>query len=94
MTDHLPECPVDVTVDYRVDCICPALRACEQRVREDERRKWSVHQDRLLTVRTDAYEQGLQAARAAVADVAIRKLWPEEPITDALAAIDALAGES
>jgi len=30
--DHLPECDVDTTVNYRVDCICDRLRQAEQRV--------------------------------------------------------------
>lgn len=49
MSDHLPECGQycdgkppkcrggDCTLCDEVDCICPALRACENRVREEER---------------------------------------------------------
>lgn len=47
MSDHLPECPVPEMdglwglpmhpEDAKANCICPSLRACEQRVREDER---------------------------------------------------------
>lgn len=34
MSDHLPECYKEGSTD---SCICDELRACEQRVREDER---------------------------------------------------------
>lgn len=49
MTDHLPECPAPLCdwgdpsakcmgyEDCHHLCCCAALRACEQRVREDER---------------------------------------------------------
>lgn len=37
MTDHLPECEWSDNTRVNRHCICPALRACEQRVREEER---------------------------------------------------------
>ena len=37
MTEHLPECPVAVARPGTfTSCICDRLRACEQRVREDQ----------------------------------------------------------
>jgi hypothetical protein len=42
----------------------PALLAA---AREDERGKWTIHQDRLLTVKTDGYEQGQRDEREACA---------------------------
>lgn len=46
MSNHLPECPYVVFDQQGLipatvipgGCICPALRECEQRVRDDERR--------------------------------------------------------
>ena len=37
MNEHLPECPVAVARPGTfTSCICDRLRACEQRVREDQ----------------------------------------------------------
>lgn len=86
MTDHLPECCMNM-YDAPPDghCICPALRACEQRVRDEHGLE-----------RLRAYEKGckvgVQAARDAVASVpwfdrfALGRRFRNE----ALAAIDAL----
>lgn len=77
---HLPECPWDG------DCICNALRSCEERVRREE---WMA---------SDIYAMGrddaLEAAHDAVA--AIRGRWVFGPRIykhDALTAIDVLQKE-
>lgn len=77
MTDHLPEC--DAFPDYNDGyggCICPALRACEQRVREDGLYVSGVNV---------GYEFGLRRAREAVA-----KVPPYEYEMNPCAAIDAI----
>ena len=74
--DHVEECPsyyVDCwgTVcycDYEHICMCRELRACEQRVREDERSN-NFTQDDHANGMTEAYQRGLDAAREAVKGV-------------------------
>ena len=114
MSDHLPECPcnhadergcflISAETDRCVDCICPQLRACEQRVerewiehcnrveqrvREDERALIAVEQTTLAELNAE-YRKGLDAAREAVERVST--LF--EPLGPALAAIDALREE-
>ncbi len=104
MTDHLPEC---LRYDYPTEsanepCICPALRACEARMEarnqgfadmasfelgKREERKRSA------ALIADAYAAGVQAARDAVEalEPVVRGIGMK---ADALAAIDALKGES
>ena len=82
MSDHLPECPVpDMDglwglpmhpEDAKANCICPSLRACEQRAGKEAA-------DRVMSMRyrvdagwqemkeARAYATGVQAARGAVA---------------------------
>lgn len=99
MSDHLPECPcnhadergcflISAETNQCVDCICPQLRACEQRVLEDERALIAVEQTTLAELNAE-YRKGLDAAREAVERVST--LF--EPLGPALAAIDALRGE-
>ena len=74
--DHVEECPsyyVDCwgTVcycDYEHICMCRELRACEQRVREDERSNNFTPDDHANGM-TEAYQRGLDAAREAVKGV-------------------------
>lgn len=87
---HLPECD-----DWRIGarrgvraCICPWLRACEARVRHEPVGSCIKHYDA-------GYAAALDAARDAVAAQDPR--WSvdyADAIRDALAAIDALRGES
>lgn len=101
MSNHMPECP-HVPGDYLfgapIGCICPELRAYEQRVRDEIAADgpWFrsvVHQ--CCEDKHTAYAAGVQAARDAVAaemDAAINVCG--ECTDVALAAIDALRGES
>lgn len=89
MSDHLPECPW-ADRGYAFPCICDRLRACEQRVFQ-EQIKGRQH-DMVM-----AYLRGLDAAREAVAALPIsggfttpEGRFEEVLKTDALAAIDAL----
>lgn len=83
MTTHLPECAVLRPADnyYGGACICPSLRACEQRVLEDE---FSYKGD-IDTAYGQGWDAALDAAREAVA--ALPRLTGVEA---ALAAIDTL----
>lgn len=83
MTDHLPECPIRQGEE---PCVCPELRACEKRVRDEE--------DRMVPIiRRNEFQRGLDAARDAVA--ALADATPDyHTLTDALAAIDALRGDA
>lgn len=88
--DHLPECPfgVELTNGSTVMlCICSQLRACEQRVREEQEMQ-----------RLRAYEKGckvgVQAARDTVAARLTRMGYDTEDTNPYLAAIDALAGQN
>lgn len=93
MSDHLPECAVLRPADnyYGGACICPSLRACEQRVRHEG-----------LGVCIQHYDAGVQAAREVVAALAPTTVAFHGPlpvvhnvrITEALSAIDALRGEA
>lgn len=75
MSGHLPECPAADPVwhpDYSAPCICDALRACEQRVREEESRNviGSVSLAAIGEANLQQYQlgfsEGLDAAREAV----------------------------
>lgn len=93
MTDHLPECLMSPALTVR-PCICPELRACEQRVR---RRVANDAEIVYAEVERAAYAAGVQDARDAVA-----ALTPMRTLTgvrtfskrEALAAIDALKGDT
>lgn len=90
---HLPEC-LTTTYDAEVWCICDRLRACEERLREG----WCISSCG-NTHYTIGYEEGLDAARDAVAAQHLRTEdgqilrqggdW-EHAVDRALAAIDAL----
>lgn len=116
---HLPECPVPEMdglwglpmhpEDAKANCICPSLRACEQRVRENERQKirtsylTGIQVSEVNKAYVSGYSRALDAAREAVA-----ALIPRFTQTDgwlmgqeiwaaldiALAAIDALREET
>ena len=94
MTEHLPECPTENAVCHKawptshecVDCrcICPELRACEQRMREEHRHRCSgcdwCYSDGVL--------EALDAARKAVSAL------PEYRMRDTcIAAIEQLREE-
>ena len=108
MNDHLPECPksdVGGIALYGDQCLCPVLRACEQRVRDEIAAdgpwfKSVVHQCCFDTY--TAYADGLDAAREAVEIVppSLYSYRPDESLRDVgiwksnvLAAIDALREE-
>ena len=108
MTEHLPECLAllnDSTWDG--DCICEALRACEQRVR---RSLWLECYDAAMQTTESnyvwhekrGYAAALDAAREAVVNRRILDPYdPSDPhdvaydeaMKDSLAAIDALRKE-
>ena len=89
--NHLPECSNSMIPDFHNErwiCICAALRACEQRVREE----W-------YEVQSETWEQGykyaLDAAREAVAAIKDEHVGDEYKyerlvLRVVLAAIDAL----
>ena len=91
-TEHLPECPcnhadergcflISAETDRCVDCICPQLRACEQRVLSGP-----MSMPSYLDGRKRGYAAGLDAAREAVERVSSLL----QPLGPALAAIDEL----
>ena len=83
MGDHLPECGY---VNHEtLDCICGELRDCEARVRESERRFWT-----LGLYETDRYAAGLDAARDAISDCDCDGIGRCGCCRAHLAAIDAL----
>lgn len=97
MTQHLPECNQRETVWQKahysgVECICDALRACEQRMLDDDVLAAAHHGQKGYEI---GFRKGLDAAREAVETV-----WTDDPSWDgtnwnnalyeALAAIDAL----
>lgn len=101
MTDHLPECPKHADRYAMAGCICPSLRACEQRLTEG----WCKAQ-----CANSNFEAGLDAAREAVVsavgdritdlltcnkddDCHMKGLGAELALDDALVAIDALREE-
>lgn len=88
MSDHLPECPVPEMdglwglpmhpEDAKANCICPSLRACEQRVLKAAREAVAALEPLLDVTKSDG---GYDCCGC----VTPGYLW-----TDALAAIDAL----
>lgn len=107
MTIHLPDCiytperfdPEQNIVWDGKPCICERLRACEQRVRDEERAGAPVAMIELAGY-SRGYAAGVQAAREAVAAI---PHWDEDSgeslfracdKDNVLAAIDALRGES
>jgi hypothetical protein len=89
--DHLPECRPQPWNPYTgAPCICDRLRACEARVREAD----AIEHRQILNERLpQEWNLALTAAREAVATC--DPGWPNLISRDvALAAIDALRGES
>ncbi len=102
MTEHLPECWAKHQSDPPAWCICDELRACEERVREDERLN-NFTPDDFSHAMTESYQRGLDAAREAVLgakaiDVAADRAFDEPAqfiwLNNALSAIDALRKDS
>ena len=65
-TEHLPECPksdVRGIALYGDQCLCPVLRACEQRVLDDDVLAAAHHGQKGYEV---GFRKGLDAAREAV----------------------------
>ena len=100
MTNHLPECPTEVVYDItssplvmtiydELHCICDRLRACEQRVREEERGGAPVAAIELAGY-TRGYGEALDAARKAVAALIVFPQPVAPTLEDALGAINAL----
>lgn len=103
MTDHLPECPITVHKGeccyddplFGFPCWCDTLRACEQRVR-DEERGWEGAVVIARAGYEDGYAAALDAAREALDALpteqtvkeGVSEFWVE--INHAIAAIDAL----
>lgn len=91
MTEHLPECPTENAVCHKawptshecVDCrcICPELRACEQRVLDAAREAVVALKPRL---KVEKYKGGYDCCGCSTT---------YDLMEDALAAIDALRGE-
>lgn len=104
MSDHLPECPDTVQCVYdqndqcwleHSQCICEELHACEQRVRQEIDREAFVLDEG--DPFRQAYRRGLDAARDAVKNVPCPEGYEAKGCShwdDALAAIEALRGES
>jgi len=85
-----------------MECICDRLRACEERVREDERSN-NFTPDDFANAMAESYRRGLDTAREAVlgakaVDVACDRALDEPAqfvwLNNALAAIDALREKS
>jgi len=99
---HLPECP---TLDFppfvdedwdKGPCICDRLRACEQRLTEDSPAVFFGYGDEkaVIQIRDMGYVAGVQSARDAVAALTSDRSDVAAGYRRALAAIDALRGES
>ena len=72
MTEHLPECWAKHESDPPAWCICDELRACEQRVSEEQCSTCCTRAEKQYVVefnsgRRVGYEAALDAAREAVA---------------------------
>lgn len=98
MTEHLPECFASLcecddthfkSIDCDFSCICPSLRACEKRVREEIDREAFVLDEG--DPFRQAYRKGLDAAREAVASMVIETVGNSAAtVEQAVSAIDAL----
>lgn len=86
MSEHKPECWIVSHANPLNGCICTELRACEQRVLKDL-------VPNLQIADTQGFNRGLRQAREAV-EGCRTDLRGYLDKTDALAAIDALRGES
>ena len=88
MTDHLPECFGREPERFGSSCICHRLRACEQRVLEDDVLAAAYHGEKGYAM---GYAVALNAAEAAVEAIG-RFDWipPTYAKTKVVAAIRAL----
>lgn len=100
MSDHLPECPVPEMdglwglpmhpEDAKANCICPQLRACEQRVLDAVRealKGLASHMANWSSAET-------VAATNAIPDLNVEQwMWAQRGVYRAIAAIDALRQE-
>ena len=71
MSNHLPECPSSSSDPLAADCQCHRLRACEQRVREEDQRSLIKYGVQMFMRgkkygRPMGYTAGLDAAREAI----------------------------
>ena len=91
MTDHLPECPHSnsrTVTFYGGYCVCPLLRACEQRVRLEDDDYAYVAAQAEADGRRRGWSEALDAAREAVARLQHK---PGASIANAVSVIDALS---
>ena len=87
MSGHLPECQPKTAPEPPFICICPELRACEERVREDERSSNFTpddHADGMTEAyqrgyRQRSYQRGFDDARWIAAKEALEAVQHEEP---------------
>ena len=104
MSDHLPECPRRVIPDryaekaraigvYAGDCICSALRACEQRVRMEDDDYSYVAVQAEADGRRRGWNKALYAAQEAIRNREDGDHFQWVQVEIALAAIDALREE-
>lgn len=84
MSDHLPECGAN---DGSMFCICDALRACEQRVFQEQIE--GRQHDMVM-----AYLRGLDAAQEAIRNREDGDFFPWVQVEIALAAIETLRSGS
>ena len=89
MTEHLPECWATHPSDPPAWCICDELRACEARVRADERSNNFTPDDHADGM-TEAYQRGLDAVREAVASCT----WDKGVSSDFDATVSAVLAET
>ena len=101
MTEHLPECVASVVrMKYESYCICPELRACEERVTERWESLRGLGESYAYKTGSDnGFDAGLNAGLDAARE-AIEGEWTQDPswdgtnwnnsLTCALTAIDAL----
>ena len=88
MSDHLPECPLN-NIDIHGLCMCPELRACEQRVTDHVNREWAeISVDDEVRI----WNEALDAAREAVEEW-LTYIGYEYLLREGRAAIDALREE-
>lgn len=101
MTDHLPECRFVVFQQQGqipeavipMGCICSALRACEARLEDEWLNRYNAAEQRGYDA---GFRNGVRAARDAASNQRSKfkaRDW-DDAIDAAVAAIDALRGES
>lgn len=101
MNEHLPECFALMcecdekhfkSIDCDFSCICPTLRACEQRVNSSNLTMWDRTQEQAQQMVTsglgiawkDGFKEGINAAREAITNlpVAISSYYPDDSLRD------------